>query len=100
MNGLTKAIEVWAINRNLHDGDHKMQLLKIGEEFGELCEGVVKGDVDQERDSIGDLFITLVIYALQRGYHFEGCVLDAYNQIKDRKGRIVNGSFIKEEDLS
>lgn len=42
---------------------------------------------------------TLVIIAAQLGLSFEGCVAAAYDEIKDRKGRMVNGVFIKEGDL-
>ena len=33
------------------------------------------------------------------GYNFEECFELAYQEIKDRKGRWVDGSFVKEEDL-
>ena len=34
------------------------------------------------------------------GYDFEECFELAYNEIKDRKGRWIDGSFVKEEDLA
>lgn len=33
------------------------------------------------------------------GYDFEECFELAYNEIKDRKGRWIDGTFVKEEDL-
>ena len=33
------------------------------------------------------------------GYDFDECFELAYQEIKDRKGRWIDGSFVKEEDL-
>ena len=33
------------------------------------------------------------------GYNFEECFELAYQEIKDRKGRWIDGTFVKEEDL-
>lgn len=93
-------IESWAEDRNLIEGsDPKSQLLKTMSELGELADGINKNRMDEIEDGIGDVVVTLVIICAQYGIRFEDCVELAYNEIKDRKGRMVNGVFIKENDL-
>ena len=96
LNKLTSAIKLWAIDRNLHNQDHKMQTIKAGEEMGELFKAVVKNDRDELIDAVGDTYVTLVILCQQLGIEIADCVHAAYNEIKDRKGKLVDGTFIKE----
>ena len=91
----------WAEARNLIDGsDAKTQTLKLGSEFGELCDNIAKGRYYAAKDDIGDMVVVLTIVAQQIGSSLEECFEVAYNDIKDRRGRMVNGTFIKENDLS
>ena len=99
MEYLTKNIEQWAIDRNLHTADPMKQAVKLGEEFGELCKGLAKGKEDETKDAIGDMFVVLTILAMQLGTSVEECAELAYEEIKDRKGEMVNGVFVKESDL-
>ena len=96
---LTKKIEKWAIERNLHTADPAKQTIKLGEEFGELCQGIAKGNIEQIKDSIGDMYVVLTILSMQLGLNIEDCISRAYAEIKDRKGKMINGVFVKEEDL-
>ena len=96
LNKLTSAIKLWSTDRNLHKQDYKMQTLKVGEEVGELFKAIVKNDRDELIDAIGDTYVTLVILCQQLGIEFEDCVNAAYSEIKDRKGKLVDGTFIKE----
>lgn len=96
---ITLKIKQWAIDRNLHTADPNKQMLKLGEEFGELCEGMAKDRLGQVIDSIGDMYVVLTILALQLDVPIEYCIKQAYDEIKDRKGKMVNGVFVKEEDL-
>ena len=96
---LTNRIQGWAVDRNLHTADHVKQALKLGEEFGELCQGIVKGNEEQIKDSLGDMMVVMVILSMQLGLEIEDCVYHAYDEIKDRKGKTVDGIFIKESDL-
>ncbi len=96
---LTARIEEWAKARNLHTADPAKQMLKLGEEFGELCQGMAKNKPDQIEDSIGDMYVVMTILSMQLGLDIEDCVLGAYNEIKDRRGKMVNGVFVKESDL-
>ena len=100
LDNLTKNIEQWAAERNLLEADPSKQTLKLGEEFGELCQGMVKSNFDQVIDSIGDMYVVLTILSKQLGVDLEYCVQMAYNEIKDRKGEMVNGVFVKQEDLN
>lgn len=96
---LTARIEEWAKERNLHTADPAKQMLKLGEEFGELCQGMAKNKQEQVKDSLGDIYVVLIILSLQLGLNFWECVDGAYNEIKDRRGKMVNGVFVKESDL-
>ncbi len=100
MQELTTKIKVWAEERNLHTADPNKQILKLGEEFGELCQGRAKDKPDQVIDSIGDMYVVLTILAMQLGTSIEECAALAYDEIRDRKGKMVNGVFVKEEDLN
>ena len=95
LNKLTSAIELWSVERNLHTQDHKMQTLKVGEEVGELFKAIVKNDEAQIIDAVGDTYVTLVILCQQLGIELSDCVNTAYGEIKDRKGKLVDGTFIK-----
>lgn len=95
---LVALIQDWAWARNLIDGSTPNdQMLKLMEEVGELVGGVCKGKVDVIKDSIGDVFVVLTIVAAQMGWSVEECVQAAYAEIKDRKGRMLHGVFVKEE---
>ena len=95
---LVALIQNWAWDRNLIDGSTlNAQMLKLMEEVGELAGGVCKGKADVIKDSIGDVFVVLTIIAAQMGWSIEECVQAAYAEIKDRKGRMIQGVFVKEE---
>lgn len=94
-----KKIKKWVYDRNLHETDPKHQMCKTMEELGELANAINKNDIDGQKDGIGDVVVTLIALSIQLGLNFEGCVAFAYEQIKDRKGKIVNGIFVKESDL-
>lgn len=161
---LTKNIEQWAEDRNLHTADPIKQYDKLIEEFGELMKGINKQDMSMIKDSIGDMYVVLVVMGRQLGLSmtdllkekrvdtlrpqhstfgyvrvlnrladnmqsnefydgyvfiwnasdiekqlirtcgeynisFMDCVGLAYNEIKDRKGKMINGKFVKEADL-
>lgn len=90
-------IRAWARARNLIDGaTQQAQMLKLTEEVGELAAGVARKSELQVMDGIGDCVVVLTILAAQQGVLIEECVDQAWNEIKDRKGRMENGIFIKE----
>ena len=97
---LTARIQGWAVDRNLHTADPVKQALKFFEEAGELSQGMVKGNEEQIKDSIGDIYVVMTILSMQLGLEIEDCVYHAYDEIKDRRGKLVDGVFIKESDLN
>lgn len=93
-------IRQWARDRNLIEGsDRFRQMVKLVEEQGELAAGIARGSTDLIADSIGDMVVALTILAEQSGLSIEGCIEQAYHEIKDRKGRMIDGIFVKSEDL-
>ena len=98
LSELVALIQNWAWDRNLIAGSTpNAQVLKLMEEVGELAGGVCKDKADVIKDSIGDVFVVLTIIAAQMGWSIEECVQAAYAEIKDRKGKMVQGVFVKEE---
>ena len=92
-------IEQWVIDRNLHTQDPKVQMCKTMEELGELARAINKGDKEKQMDGIGDTVVTLICIDEQLWLKFNDCLDYAYNEIKDRKGKLINGTFVKESDL-
>ena len=89
----------WAAARNLiHESDARAQTIKLGEEFGELCAAIARGKTDEAMDAMGDMTVVLTILAAQLGTTIEACQDAAWEQIKDRKGRMVDGVFVEEAE--
>ena len=100
LDDLTRKIKNWAVERNLHTADPAKQILKVGEEFGELCEAIAKNRKKAAaKDAIGDMFVALTTLSTQLGIDIEECIEMAYEEIKDRKGKMIDGVFVKESDL-
>ena len=90
-------IREWANERGLYDkGDTKTQSLKLVEEVGEICRAVLKGNDSDVEDGIGDAVVVLTNLAELQGTTIEHCIEMAYNEIKDRKGKMHNGTFKKD----
>ena len=91
-------IRMWHRDRNLIDGaTDKDQLCKLIQEVGELSDNICKGkDI---RDDIGDIMVVLINIMDRNNLSLTECLEVAYNDIKDRKGRMVDGIFVKEADL-
>lgn len=90
-------IENWAHDRNLIKGSTPAaQLEKFFEECGELARALVENDQTKFEDAVGDCIVVLTILAKQRGTTIQQCINGAYEEIKDRKGTMINGKFVKE----
>ena len=90
-------IRMWAEERGLYDGgDPKTQTLKLMEEAGEICRAVLKNDDEGVIDGIGDCVVVLTNLAELSGNTIEKCIEHAYNEIKDRTGKMNNGTFKKD----
>ncbi len=77
----------------------KTQFMKVVEELGELAEGINKDKPEQVKDSLGDVLVTLILLAEDLNLNLLDCLNFAWGEIKDRKGEVKDGSFVKEEDL-
>jgi NTP pyrophosphatase (non-canonical NTP hydrolase) len=94
---MEKQIINWGKARGLDNPDNKyQQLAKVYEEIGELSSAILKRDISETIDALGDTYITLVILANQMGYSLEDCAKRAFKVIEYRKGKTENGTFIKE----
>ena len=98
MEEVVKKIINWHYDRNLIDGSNdKTQFMKLIQEAGELSDNICKEkDV---ADDIGDMLVVLINIAERNGLSLHHCLDVAYNDIKDRKGRMIDGVFVKEGDL-
>lgn len=99
---LHEAVIQWANDRNMIKQDKLTalaQLAKVTEEHGELSAGINKNDEKKIEDSLGDSLVTLIILAQDLNFDLLDCLNKAYNVIKDRKGKTINGVFVKDSDL-
>ena len=97
---LQDAIIQWAYERNIVNAKNTpKQFMKVTEELGELAEGINKDNQGQIKDSLGDILVTLIILSKDLDVDLLDCLRGAYDVIKDRTGKTVNGVFVKEEDL-
>lgn len=93
---LVDLVSLWSMDKGLHKADPTKQFLKVTEEFSEIAAALSRGNEELFKDAVGDTIVTLIIIAQQKGYTLEDCVNAAYNEIKDRRGKLVDGTFIKE----
>ena len=99
MEILIKLVSQWHHDRNLIEGaTSKDQVLKLIQEVGELSDSVCKQQ--DVKDDIGDCLVILINIAEREGTTLEECLAVAYEDIKDRKGKIIEGIFVKDEDGS
>ena len=90
-------IRQWADERGLYEnGDTKTQALKLVEEVGETCRAILKEDREEVIDGIGDCVVVLTNLAELHGVSIEECIDAAYREIKNRTGKMVNGTYKKD----
>jgi NTP pyrophosphatase (non-canonical NTP hydrolase) len=89
-------IRKWAKVRGLYEhGDTKTQLVKLQEEMGELAKATLENDQLEIIDAIGDMVVVLTNLAHLNGLQIETCIASAYNEISKRKGKMIDGTFVK-----
>lgn len=89
-------IRQWAKERNLYEqGNPHTQYVKLMEESGELAEAILKQDYGEIQDAIGDMIVVLTNLAHLQSLKIEDCIYSAYDEIKNRKGKMINGTFVK-----
>ena len=101
---LIDKVNQWADDRNLKQADPNIQWMRITEEVGEIRDVLLKPTKFTEpqaalKDAIGDTLVTIIVLAHQLDLDVTECLGLAYEEIKNRKGKMINGTFVKEEDL-
>lgn len=97
LNGATfNDIRDWAKERELYKkGNVKTQFIKLQEESGELAKAILNENESEIIDSIGDIVVVLTNLSHLAGYKIEDCIDQAYFEIVNRKGKMINGTFVK-----
>ena len=89
-------IRQWAEDKGIYkSGDAKTQYVKLMEEAGELAQAILKNDEPEVIDAIGDMVVVLTNLAKLKGHNIEDCIKSAYDVIKSRQGKMINGTFVK-----
>ena len=93
-------VQEWAAERGIYaHSTTAAQLLKAVSEMGELADAEIKGQREAAADAVGDVLVCLVNYCALADLDLAECAARAWNEIKDRKGRMVTGgAFVKEGD--
>ena len=92
-------IRKWAHDKGiLSSGDAKTQYIKLQEECGELAKALLSDDDPEIIDAIGDIVVVLTNLSHLKGYKIEDCIDSAYNVISERTGKMIKGTFVKDED--
>lgn len=90
-------IRKWAKEKGiLFKGDIKTQYVKLQEEAGELAKAIINNDKEEIIDAIGDCVVVLTSIAYFNNVNIEDCINSAYDVIAKRKGKMINGTFVKE----
>ena len=95
---LEKKIVQWAKDRQIVQNSTSMaQAVKTLEEVHELLESILKQDADAQKDAYGDILVTLLIGSDMLNLSLLECLEAAYDEIKDRRGKLNSaGVFVKE----
>lgn len=97
MSDWKERIKQWAADRNLIEGSTPWkQYDKLNEECEELARALRSIDMREIKDAIGDIQVVLAVMCCQLGIDIDECREIAWGQIKDRKGKMVDGVFVKE----
>lgn len=99
LNELFSRVDSWAYDKGLLSANPDKQFMKIVEEVGEVAQAYTRKDYDELRTEIGDVLVTLIIFAEQNDMPIESCLLAAVEKIEGRTGEMRDGVFVKESDL-
>lgn len=94
---LFDVIKKWGRDKGINNADK--QTLKLLEESGELASELCRGryKTAEVKDALGDIGVVWVVLSDILGYDAIECLSEAYRVIKNRKGKNISGSFVKEE---
>ena len=95
---LVKDVEQWFKDKGIIEkSDPKSQFLKTMSEIGEVADAINQDNKDELIDGIGDVLVTLIGVCMMKNVNIIECLEVAYNVISKRRGKMVNGVFIKDE---
>lgn len=96
---LIENVKGWAEDKDILKKDNtSKQMLKVMEELGETAGAIAKDKPDEIKDGIGDVFVTVIILSYQLGLTPNECLTQAWDEIKGRTGKTINGVFVKDEN--
>ena len=96
-NELENRVLEWAKSKGILDNAKPInQALKTLEEVQELLEAIVINDKDEVQDALGDILVTIIIGAKMNNINLLECLESALNVIEQRKGKMINGKFVKD----
>ena len=95
-NKLIENVKQWGRDKELKDP--RAQLNKVIEEVGEIAHEITRQRFGEDlKDALGDTCVTIIILADICGFDVMDCLEKAYNEIKNRKGETIAGSFVKDD---
>jgi NTP pyrophosphatase (non-canonical NTP hydrolase) len=96
---LFELIEKWGKEKGILDkSTPRGQFLKLIEETGELASALSKNNEEEFIDAVGDCVVVLTLLCKMQELSIKDCIQSAYDVISKRKGKMVNGVFVKNED--
>jgi len=99
-NAIFDLIRNWAATRKIYEkGNSHTQYVKLQEEAGELAKALLSNDKAEIKDAIGDITVVLTNLAYLEGFLIEDCIETAYSEIATRRGKMINGTFVKEIEI-
>lgn len=94
---LKQNVEQWASDKGiLTNATPLAQAEKTLEEAQEIKDAIINRDRVELIDGIGDTLVTLIVQAKMNNLDIIECLESAYNVIKNRTGKMVNGQFKKD----
>jgi len=97
MSDLENQILAWAEEKGIfNNGSPLAQAIKTTEEAVEVLLAVHKGNREAILDELGDVYVTIILQAKMQGASIEECGEIALKKISKRKGKMVNGIFVKD----
>ena len=97
-NAIFDLIRNWAATRGIYEGGNShTQYVKLQEEAGELAKALLINDKPEIKDAVGDMVVVLTNLAYLEGFTIEDCIETAYMEIAPRQGKMINGTFVKDE---
>lgn len=99
MSALVSLVRQWGTDRNITGPNAKAtvhtQFEKLREEFMELEDAIARNDQHELIDAVGDMTVVLILLAELAGVRFETCLVAAYEEIRNRKGAMIEGCFVR-----